>query len=64
MHTHFNDPDQYLVCILCKVHQNISNYRFKHFTCGECVYLRRYGFRHKKGRFLERAKKYNIEVKP
>ena len=64
MHIHFSDPDQYLVCSLCNVNQHISNYRFKHFTCRECVYLRRYRFRHTKERFLEQAKKYNFEVKP
>ena len=61
MHIHFSDADQYLVCSLCKVNQHISKYRFKHFTCREYVYLRRCRFRH---RHIERAKKYNIEVKP
>ena len=43
MHSHFSDPDQYLVCSLCKVNQHISNYRFKLFTCRECVYLKKCG---------------------
>ena len=63
MHIHFSDPDQYLVCSSCKVNQHISTYRFKHFTCRECVYLRIYRLRHTEERFLEHAKKYNIEVK-
>ena len=68
---HFSDPSQHLVCRLCKVDQHISNYRIKHFTCRECVYLRRYRFGHIKERLREHVKKYNIseasyqiEVKP
>ena len=62
MPIHFSDPDQYLKCSLCKVNQHISNYRFKNFTCRECVYLRKYSFRHTKEKFLEHAKKYLLKL--
>ena len=53
MRIHFSDPDQFLLCNLCKVNQNISNCRYKQFTCRERVYLRRYRFRHTQERFLD-----------
>ena len=57
---HHNDPNQYLVCRMCKINKHISQYRFKHFYCRLCIYLHRYRFHHTKERFLEHAKKYNI----
>ena len=57
---HHNDPNQYLVCRMCKVNKHISQYRFKHFYCRLCIYLHRYRYHHTKERFLEHAKKYNI----
>ena len=60
LQVHFNNPNQYLVCRMCKVNKHISQYRFKHFYCRLCIYLHRYRFHHTKERFLEHAKKYNI----
>ena len=60
MVVHFNNPNQYLVCRMCKVNKHISQYRFKRFYCRLCIYLHRYRFHHTKERFLEHAKKYNI----
>ena len=63
MSIHFNDPNQYLLCRICKVKKHITQFRFKNFTCRLCVYLSRYRFHHAKERFLEHANNYNIEVK-
>ena len=60
MVVHFNNPNKYLVCRMCKVNKHISQYRFKPFYCRLCIYLHRYRFHHTKERFLEHAKKYNI----
>ena len=64
MHKHFNDPNQYLVCRMCKVNKKITHFRNKHFTCRLCGYLSRYRFTRFNERFVEYAKKYNIEVEP
>ena len=63
LQVHLNNPNQYLVCRMCQVNKHISQYRFKHFYCRLCIYLRRYRFHHTKEGFLEHAKKYNIEEK-
>ena len=41
---HFNDPNQYLTCRMCKVYKHISQYRFKHFYCRLCTHLHKYRF--------------------
>ena len=71
MHILFHDPNQYLVCRMCKVNKNITHFRFKHFTCRLCIYLSRYRLTLTKKKFIECAKKCNIrkagsqiEVKP
>ena len=56
MHRHFNDPNQLLVCRMCKVNKHISYFRFKHHTCRLCSHLNRFSFRHTKERFLEHSK--------
>ena len=61
---HFNDPYRYLVCRKCKVTKHIPHYKFKHFTCRLCIYLNRFRFRQTKERFIEYARKCNIDVKP
>ena len=33
MHIHFNDPNQYLLCRMCKVNKHITHFRFQHLTC-------------------------------
>ena len=63
-HVHFNDPNQYLVCRMRKVKKHIIHFIFTHFTCNLCVYLSKYRFTRTKERFIEYARKYNIEVKP
>ena len=63
LQVHFNNPNQYLVCRMCKVNKDITQYRFKHFYCRLCIYLHGYRVHHTKERFLEHAKKNNIEVK-
>ena len=60
LQVHFNNPNQYLVCRMCKVNKHITQFKFKHFYCRLCIYLHRYRFHHTKERFLEHAKKYNI----
>ena len=60
MVVHLNNPNLYLVCRMCKVNKQISQYRFKQFYCRLCIYLHRYRFHHTKERFLAHAKKYNI----
>ena len=36
---HYNNPDQYLTCIKCKVYKkHYSQYRFKQFFCRLCAY--------------------------
>ena len=62
MSIHFNDPNQYLLCRMCKVNKHIT-FRFKNFSCRLCVYVGRYRFHHTKERLLEHAINYNIEVK-
>ena len=62
MHFHFNDPNQYSVCRMCKVNKHITHFRFKHFTCKLCIYLSRYRFARTKERFVDYAKKYNNQV--
>ena len=62
MHIHFNDPNQYLVCRMCKLNKHITHFRFKLFICWLCTYLSRYRFIRTKERFVEYAKKYSIEV--
>ena len=64
IHAHFNDPNQYLVRRMCKVNKHISYLRLKHYTCRLCLYLNRFIFFHTKERFIEHAKRYNIEVNP
>ena len=61
-HIHFNDPNQYLVCRMCKLNKYITHMRFKLFTCRSCVYLSRYRFTRTKERFVEFAKKYNMKL--
>ena len=57
---HYNDPNQYLTCNMCKVNKHISHYRFKHYTCRLCLYLFRYRFGNAKESFIEHANKYNV----
>ena len=59
---HYNDPNQYLTCINCKVNKHISECRFKHYTSRICLYLNRYRFGRTKERFREYARKFNLEV--
>ena len=60
MSKHYNDPNQYLTCRMCKIIKHISYYRFKCFRCRLCIHLYRYRFGHNKKRFREIKKKYNI----
>ena len=65
MDIHYNDPNQFLICRKCKVDEYISHYRFKHFICRVCLYLKKYRFGrfgHTKERLIEQVKKYNNEV--
>ena len=63
LHTHFNDPNHYLICKKFKVNKHISQYRFKHHISRLCFYHIKDRFGHTKERFIEYAKKYNIEIK-
>ena len=60
MSKHYNDPNQYLTCRMCKTNKHISYCRFKCFRCRLCIHLHRYRFGHTKERFREHVKKYNI----
>ena len=57
---HYNDPNQYLTCRMCKINKHISYYRFKCLKCRLCISLHRYRFGHTEERYREHVKKYNI----
>ena len=59
---HYDNPDQYLACNMCKVYKHISFCRFRNGRCKLCIYLNRYRFTHTKDRFKEYAEKFNIKV--
>ena len=61
MSKHYNDPNQYLTCRICKINKHISYYRFKCFRCRLCIHLHRYRFGHTKERLREHVKKYNVK---
>ena len=44
LQVHFNNPNQYLVCRMCKVNKNITHYRCKLFYCWLFINLQRYRF--------------------
>ena len=58
---HYNNPDQYLACNMCKVYKHISFFRFRNGRCKLCIYLNRYRFTHTKDRFKEYPEKFNIK---
>ena len=59
---HYDNPDQYLECNVCKVSKHISFFRFTNGRCRLCIYLQRYRYKHAKDRFKEYAEKFDIEV--
>ena len=56
MSMHYNDPNQYLTCRMCKINKLVSYYVFKCFRCRLCIDLHRYRFGHTKERFRENVK--------
>ena len=57
---HYDNPDQYLECNMCKVHKHISFFRFRNGRCRLCIYLNRYRFTHSRNHFREHVYKYSI----
>ena len=62
MNIHYNDPNLYIICVMCNVNQNISGFRFKTFKYRLCFYLHRYRYKHTRDRFREYFEKFNKEV--
>ena len=62
MDIHYNDPNLYITCIMCKVNQYISGFKFKNFKCRLCAYVHRYRYTRTKDRFREYAEKLKIKV--
>ena len=62
MSEHYNNPDLYITCCSCKIHKQISYFRFKTQKCRLCTYLQRYRFCHTKDKFRGHAIKYYIEL--
>ena len=62
MDMHYNDPNLYITCTMCKVNQHISGFKFKNFTCRLCVYVHRYRYTRTKDRFKKYAVGFNIKV--
>ena len=46
---HYDNPDQYLECIMCKVCKHIYFFRIRNGRCRLCIYLNRYRFGHNIG---------------
>ena len=57
---HYDNPNQYLECNMCKVCTHISFLRFTNGRCRLCIYLNRYRFGLTRNQFREHVYKYNI----
>ena len=58
MDIHYNDPSLYLTCIMCKVNQHISGFRFTNFHCRLCIYLHRYRYGQTRDKFKEYVERF------
>ena len=54
---HYDNPDQYLACSMCKVYKHIPFFRFRNERCRLRIYLNRYRLTHTRNQFREHVYK-------